>query len=573
VNARAAQEIAQVNDRRRLSRERSMQKSYKSRTPTVRSFFVASLLAIASTAQSQLVRGIVRDSASNFPLAGAVVTATDSVGSSVARTLTNERGEFRVDISGARTLRFINIGFRPRTIDVSSLGAGGAVSIAMGRLPTLLTPTRTIDQASCPASSDRAAAFALWDQARAVFLATVVSQEEHPAELLRLNYRKVIDRNGTRVRSMSVRSDSTSAARSFSAALDATAFLRDGFVFDSGAVTVYHGPDAATLLDSMFITGYCYSIAARDDARPMQVGLRFEPSSYRSGRTDIAGVAWIDTLARRVVDLTYDYKIPGRRPSPFNPGGRISFQTFPNGSTLIDRWSIQFEEAPPATSAPSPAAELRAGPRVIEETGGELADARWNDLAWIAHLGHVRGSVMRGGVPAAHTVVRLIDTDYATMTDSSGFFAIDSLVPGPYTVAVVDADLITIGMVLNTDAQFVAVRDSTVTIQARAPSMNEYGLQLCRFSRAGDPIVSGLVTDPETRAGVQATVAASMFSFTGERIPLETVKTDASGHFHICDLPNGRVVEFAATLRGEDPTRTTRVLNKRVETVLITLRP
>jgi hypothetical protein len=86
----------------------------------VRGRIVVALLIVAvagglQTAAAQELRGVVRDSASQLPIPGAVVALQDSVATTLARTTTNERGQFQVVLLGdsVRRVRVVRLGFRP----------------------------------------------------------------------------------------------------------------------------------------------------------------------------------------------------------------------------------------------------------------------------------------------------------------------------------------------------------------------------------------------------------------------------------------------------------------------------
>ena len=316
--------------------------------------------------------------------------------------------------------------------------------------------------------------------------------------MLRLNYRKVLDHNATHVASLAVRSDSASTSRSFVASFSADAFLRDGFMADSANVTVYHGPDADVLLDEAFLHGYCFRLAAHDPARPTQVALRFAPATSRSGRVDIEGTVWMDTVARSVIGVEYRYRGLDRRDDAFTTGGNVSFLSMPNGVTVIDRWWIRYQLSGPPRDGRDYSA-LRVAPRIIAETGGELAVARWSGEGepsmWHGHLGTARGTLRRADGVAPYTVVRLADTDYATITDSLGAFTFENLIPGPYTVLASDPSLSALGLILETTTSFTAIRDSAVIIEPRVTTAAEYSAAVCRGALPGQPVVVGRVVD------------------------------------------------------------------------------
>src|SRR5262245_14395381 len=241
-----------------------------------RAFAAAALLLLATqAAAAQLLRGSVRDSASRATIAGAVLVLLDSSGRTLGRNITNEQGQFTIALNASmRRLQVLRIGFRPRVVLIPAPVNGEArLDVLMSSIPTLLNAVNVIDQPKCPRRADRQAALALWDQAKAALLATVVARQVNPADMLRLHFDRRVDRRTDSTDRLEVRFDSTSTSRSFIAARDASVFLQRGFVDDTAGFRLFHSPDADVLLDDAFPLGYCFEPAAADRARPNQVGV------------------------------------------------------------------------------------------------------------------------------------------------------------------------------------------------------------------------------------------------------------------------------------------------------------
>lgn len=443
-------------------------------------------IAAARTAMGQELRGAVTDSASGQPVAGAVLLLLDSAGAVVTRNITNELGRFRVAMpDGVRRVRFLRIGYRPRelTIPASSNGID-QFDVRMAQVPAFLAPVHVVAGANCPRRSDRDAAFSLWEQARDGLLATVVAREANPASLIRLRYERVRDGPSLddRILRQQVRLDSAErATTSFVAAHAARDFVRQGFVRVSGDTGAFYGPDADALLDEEFAAGYCFRVADRDPRRANQVGLGFAPANRRRGRIDIEGVLWIDTVARALRDIEYAYVgLDDRSTRMVHPGGITSFAEMPNGVVLIDRWSIRMPQAEVDSAGHYRGALFRVQ-LTVREVGGEIARAAWPDgTVWLAPLGALWLHVVdRDGKPATRLFVRLADTDYGSSTDSVGDVKIRNLLPGPYSVTVLDSALATVGVAFGTPMRLVAQRDSVIHATLSAPSLDEFTTETC----------------------------------------------------------------------------------------------
>lgn len=466
---------------------------------------MVALIAAARAAMGQELRGAVTDSANGQPVIGAVLLLLDSAGAVVTRNITNEAGRYRVSVpDGIRRVRFLRIGYRPRELTIPPVPPGGAIAqldVRMAQVPAFLAPVHVVAGSNCPRRSDRDAAFAVWEQARDGLLATVVAREANPASLIRLRYERVRDGPSLddRILRQQVRLDSAErATTSFVAAHAARDFVRQGFVRVSGDTGAFYGPDADALLDEEFAAGYCFRVAEHDRRRPNQVGLAFTPADRRRGRIDIEGVLWIDTVARALRDIEYGYLgLDDRSTRLVHPGGAVSFAEMPNGAVLIDRWSIRM----PQTEVDSEGRNRGPLFRVlltVREVGGEVARAAWPDgTVWRAPLGALWLRVVdREGRPATHLFVRLADTDYGGRPDSLGDLTIRYLLPGPYSVTVLDSALATVGVAFGTPMRLVAQRDSVIHATLSAPTLDEFTTETCGGAAASTISAPPITGDP-----------------------------------------------------------------------------
>ena len=245
------------------------------RLPLASRTLTVGLLALfmARASSGQVLRGVVRDSATQQGIPGVVLVLLDASGRALGRNITSEDGRYAVALTAdMRRIQLLRIGFRPREVAVPA-NTGEELNVAMLSIPTLLSAVNVIDAPTCPRRDDRAAAFALWEQAKAALLATVVTREANPAEVVRLHYERRLD-DHDQVIFQSVRIDSASTGRPWVASRPAAAFVDDGFASDSAHARWYSGPDADVMIDDAFARGVLLShrqprldAAARDRAR------------------------------------------------------------------------------------------------------------------------------------------------------------------------------------------------------------------------------------------------------------------------------------------------------------------
>lgn len=504
---------------------------------------IAALLLIATAAvqslPAQLLRGTVRDSATNAPIPGAVIVLLDSSGTSLGRNITNDRGQYSIALHPAmRRIQVLRIGFRPRTMRIPDAVDGVArLDMVMPVIPRLLEPVSVIDQPNCPRRDGRAQAFALWEQARAALLAVIVAREANPARVMRLHAVRRTEPPDRVPSSQAVKIDSVSTPRPFVASRDAAEFVQRGFSYDSGGATWFNGPDADTMLDDAFVHGYCFHVASPDSTRPKSIGLAFEPAERKRGRVDIEGTVWIDSTTMSLTDIIFRYLGTPPFMESSRPGGRVSFRSMANGTAIIDRWTLRSGVLTRTPSRRTTVRQLLSAPIAIHESIGEVASARWADgLEWRSSLGTVRGRLAdsaRAGVQ-----IRLIDTDYRTVTDADGRFEITQLLPGPYQIGVIDPAFAEINLILMTYNRFIAVRDSVSEVAVAAPTPRDYIAGVCGEAN-GVNVESALVVRTELPNGSPASGARvevrTFANGTMQRIAEE--KTDRNGLFHFCNPP------------------------------------
>jgi hypothetical protein len=212
-------------------------------------------VAIHGIVQAQDLRGTVRDSATQSPLSGVVVTLVDANGRVVSRAISNENGLYRAaPTTGATAVGSLRIGFRPRTVPYDG---GARLDLTMTPIPPLLEPVTVRAATNCPARPDRLQALSLLQQARAGLLATVTARKTNRASLIRLRYLRHYDNRGRRIVEQHVTVDSAGdRGETFAAVRTGAQFVADGFIDRKALlVPVHYGPDAETLLDDDFAAG------------------------------------------------------------------------------------------------------------------------------------------------------------------------------------------------------------------------------------------------------------------------------------------------------------------------------
>ena len=295
------------------------------------------------------------------------------------------------------------------------------------------------------------------------------------------------------------------------------------------------------LLSDAFGNGYCFEIANRDRSRPHQIGLRFTPADPRKGRVDIDGTLWIDSVAKELRDVEYKYLNVEAGARRFNPGGYVSFRSMTNGVVLIDRWWIRLVNATPDTTIDA-LGHLQYHDWVYaEEDGGELARASWPDgLNWKAPLGALRlRAVGQDKKPAAGTIVALVATHYYGTADANGVVQIDELLPGPYTVRVIDPRIAELGIGWPTPLSFVAKRDTTSLATLIVPTTESRIADRCVANHqwtVGDSLFTiGRVVTPDGKPVPHARVEFFVKSGAGLWIPGDAYyTTDTDGMFEFC---------------------------------------
>ena len=524
---------------------------------------VAVSLARVTVSGAQELRGTVRDSASGLPISGAVIVLFDSAGAMLGRNISNERGQYRLAApASVRRVRVLRIGFRLRELTLPpAVASVTQLDVVMTPIPALLEPLMVQADASCPRRSDRAAALALLEQARAGLLATVVAREANPARLVRLDFDRTMAGNTDQIERQIVRIDSTRRSTgSYQAARSAAAFVQDGFVQQSGDGQTFFGPDAEVLLDDRFTAGYCFHVHDPEVERPHEVGLSFVPAKHRYGRIDIDGTLWVDTVARALRDIEFRYLGLDRDAEDLHPGGRVSFREMENGVVMIDRWSLRLPSPGyDTTFSPDRRPIIRIKP-FAREAGGEVASAAWPDgHVWKASLGRIRiHAVGSDGNPVASAVVRLDSTGYLASPNARGDLEINNLLPGPYVVTVVTPPLAVFGIVFPTALRFVAARDSTIDARLLVPAEDDFVRKECTGDAAGDDtnpwLIVRIVGDDGQPVENARWHLSRDFGIPWQRVT-ETRRTDSGGRVHYCMLlARGDAVLIRAWRDGEPAT-------------------
>ena len=522
------------------------------------------MLLWAVPASAQTYSGVVRDSVARTTVAGVVISAIDSAGRASSRTLSDQDGRYRLVITPATAkVRVQRIGYRLRELPYRpSTDESVVLDLTVVALPSLLERVNVLSTSSCPKRRDNAETQALYEQARAGLLATIVAREANPATVVRYAFDRPVmmwpDSAPVRVRIDSTLETTTSFRTTFTG----EELVKYGFKRRVGDAWQYVGPDADVLLDEGFANGYCFSVADRDRSRRSQIGLSFAAADKQRGRVDIVGTLWIDTVARALRSIEYKYTGAEGLAQFLDTGGRTQFQEMPNGIVIVTQWSNRLLHER-IDSIEDRFGNTRAVRGFVQnEGGGYLARATWPDgTRWVAPLGSARLVLkLNDSTPVVAQDVRLAETDYRGTTDSSGRVQLPDLFPGRYRLIVRDTLLEELGFEPDPQVDFVSVAGMNLDATVRVQSTAEQLIRKCRNRTSRTDLVAVVnVKDAAVAAPgvkVDITIRDRQFSET----------TSASGSFVLCFDREalGAPVSMMGTRGTMQTQRIEHVLNKRV---------
>ncbi len=527
----------------------------------------AVLMRRVLVSQPLRLAGVVRDSSSSLPLAGAIVTTLDSARTPLASTIADSTGRFNLALAdSARAVRIVRIGFQPVTAVLSATEQ--TVDIRMTRVVTLLRTVTVNDERLCSPDRDRAAALSLWEQARAGLLGTVVARSALAARATVFSYDRIIDLSEHTVVKQSSSTVSGLAFQPFATTVPPRVLAERGYVQREGEAKYFAVPDADVLLDDSFAATHCFSVRPGDARHPGAIGLAFEPARGRDAIVDVRGVLWMETGVPALRALEFSYAGPDSSVTHDGNEGELQFRLAPNGVSFVERWRVQLPVLESRGRPPIPPervsfgasvrrlVQLASDPRVrlshVSETGGVVLAASWPDgSTWVSAMQPLAGVVRERGsrAPVAGVLVSLAGTSDTVTTDSLGRFAFVAALEGRYVLHVTDTSL----------ASFAAPRRTTRDVDIAADHAGELALDVPRRATALESACghesSALVVAGQFPASTShsVSIAASYASRPGDDDSprrTRTTTTDANRRFWFCDMPRDRRIVLSATSAG-----------------------
>lgn len=530
-----------------LSKHAPASRTAVSRWPLVMARTLALSIALPSALHAQIVRGAVVDAADRG-VPGVVVSLIDSAQITVARSLTDDRGEYRVAAPRAGTyrLRTMRIGYQPSLSNTIVLHEGTVTveRVVLDGVRVTLAAVRVLSRSVCGRRSgdEAGSTFAVWDQAMTAIAATNLTASTRGLTATIMQIERTLEPDGRRVRwqTATVRTDNvTQPWRS----LPPDTLRRRGYKStDRSDVTTFNAPGLDVLVSPLFIEDHCLRLAKGNDSS--EVGVSFEPTPQRMRMSEIRGTLWLDRASAELRRMEYRFtSLPGER-ADYPAGGTMSFERLPNGSMVISAWDIRM----PNLVKDSPT-DTRVRVAEVTVSGGQLLVMRRNaDTLYkrppLVVAGVVQDSL--SGAPLHRATISLFGTNTQTVTDTEGRFSLTDVLPGEYMLAIRTPSL---DSVRTSSQSAILVVEGMAPLRVRVPTASQLAVSLCgatlsAASGRGRGVVLGTVRDgsdssqfggmPIVADWSEVVVRGSSLERLRRR--LET-KTDATGAFRLCGVP------------------------------------
>ncbi len=534
-------------------------------------------------APRQPLIGIVVESGSGLPIAGAMAILVGPSGERTDRMLTDAAGRFELVAreTGPHTITVERIGYRTLTTPPFEPAAhvGDPMTIPVPVEPVALTGIDVAAGQRCEVRPEEGRATAqVWEEVRKALAAEAFTREAGLYRYDLLRFTRELDRDAEEV--ISDISQLSSDRPGAFVSLPIETLARRGFVQAEGdSATTYYAPDAGAMLSDPFLDTHCLGLTEGEDG---QIGLTFEPVAGRFV-PDIAGVLWLDAETAELRGVSYQYVNLLRSREIGEPGGEVYFARMPDGAWIVRQWWIRM----PMLEAAERGRVRRTGYReeggithiIRDAFGRRVLDSR------VASLFGVVTDSVGTAPPDPEVVVEMIANRRVAVTVPDGSFVFSDLAQGIHRLRVVSPRARRWGIAV--PATEAGARTGEVGYaQLRLPSMDD----LLEHSCGGAPrpegtaavlarVVAGGGEDAaQARVGVSwpaatgfapGAIAAPLRPGGG---PLATWSIAREGHYTrastvsdgrglvlLCDVPQGSRLRFAvrATDGGSAPaTRT-----------------
>lgn len=290
----------------------------------------------------QLLRGMLLDSISRAPIAGAFVRAQTVEGQQVGAVVTDSLGNFDLHVKASGSLNVVveRLGYTTSVIRVD-LGAGRSnerIVVSISTDPIKIPTVTAQAPASCEKGGLSARTAVLWEEIRkalrvAEWTASSTSQAYTVWEIER-----EFDAQNWFIRGDSQIATITDKGSPYKS-LPPDDLLTFGFVRADSLTGgfVHYGPDPAVLLSDQFLSAYCLSdVPQRGQFRGLQFA-RAQGDEIAS----IRGVLWSQIQSNRLHAVDFEFENPPYRHKNIHARGRVEFEQQDNGSWSVTRWLLR----------------------------------------------------------------------------------------------------------------------------------------------------------------------------------------------------------------------------------------
>ncbi|MBK8247379.1 MAG: carboxypeptidase regulatory-like domain-containing protein [Gemmatimonadetes bacterium] len=427
---------------------------------------------VAALAHAQVVRGTVTDALTRAPISGVVVQLDDAgvEGAAPRRAavavLTDARGEFAVQASAAG--RFVltakRVGLKRYASPPFALGVGDArrhdITLEAIDFTAALPVIEVVTDAPCSIRPNEAAQVAvLWDETRAALTASRLALRDRLFTATMVRYTRQLSPSSLRItrEERSVRRGTTE--RPFRALTPEELSNKGYMQADPDGAYSFFAPDAEILTSPEFLRDHCFSLVPR--AREGLVGLAFEPLLDRT-TPEIRGSFWMDSASHELRLVEFRYLNVSQVVPRGDPRGEVRFSVTPNGTWYVSRWFIRMPELGIARSSGLPGSTAPMEVLRYKEDGGEVTPDGARSTSQSASLTG-RATDSTGHLPLRGATVRLSGTAHRATTRADGYFRLDSLPAGGFTLILEHPDYEALGLLAAEQELDIAEASQSVT--------------------------------------------------------------------------------------------------------------